>query len=112
MKEVLFAFQFIFAQETYFTEEGRITNKVDGRLTYDQEMLYLVIDGQIEDYYVTHIEKREDSHLVLFDNEGIYGILKANSEELYLDFTVIDEDGEFDMIKVKYKVTRTNLFDK
>lgn len=111
MKELLIIFQFILSQETYITDEGKITNNIKGRLSYDEKMLHLVVDGQIEDYYVSHIEKHQDFHLVLFDNEGIYGTLRATKYNLYLDFTVIDEEGEMDWIKVVYKVKKTNLND-
>lgn len=107
MKELIFAIQFIISQETYIASD-KVINKITGRASYNNEVLYLVVDQTINEYKVSHIESAGDSHLVLFEKEGIYGTLKATKDNLYFDFYVKDSTG-VSRVKVIYKVKKTNF---
>lgn len=108
MKEFIFAVQFILCQETYYNQDGKFTNEIFGRASYNKDKVYLEADGLFESYKVTHIEKTADSHLVMFANKDAYGLLRATKNNLYVDFTVI-EDSKVYWIKIKYKVKTTNF---
>jgi len=108
MKELILAIQFILSQETYFTEEGKITSEIDGRMSYTKEMLYLDIDGQVEEYYVDTITPSGGGYLILFSEDGVYGAVSAQPTSVYFDI-LYEEDGELDHIQVRYKVKITNL---
>jgi len=107
VKELIFAIQFIISQETYVTSD-RVVNKITGRVSYNKEALYVVVDDRISEYEVSHIEKGNGTHLVLFEKEGTYGTLRATPANLYFNFTVKDSTGVSHIIVI-YKVKYTNL---
>lgn len=109
MKELLMVFQFIVSQETFFTEEGIINNKIDGRISATKETLYFDIDGVIEEYEVTQIFRDGDHLMVIFKDDVSYGTLSATPSSILLDILSQEEEEGVDWLKVRYKVTKTNL---
>ena len=109
MKELLMVFQFMVSQETYFTQEGIINNKIDGRISATKETLYFDIDGVIEEYEVTQIFRDGEHLMVIFKDEVSYGTLSCTPTLLIVDILTDEEEEGVDWLKVRYKVKKTNL---